>query len=53
MEGEAASSTSSSTMVDQAMDNKGVPQLYEYWKAPTVIDKEIIAYHDTDWLSRG
>jgi hypothetical protein len=50
-ESETASLTSSSTMDDQAIANKVVPLLYEYWKAPTVIDKEITAYGITDRLS--
>jgi hypothetical protein len=49
-ESEAASSTSSSTMADQAIANKEVPLLYQYWKAPTVTDKDISTYHATGWL---
>jgi hypothetical protein len=44
-------STSSSTMADQAMARKEIPPLYEYWKVPTVDDKDIAAYHDVGWLS--
>jgi hypothetical protein len=51
-ESEATSSTSSSTMADQAISNKAVPLLYEYWKVLAVIDKEIATYHDVGWLSR-
>jgi hypothetical protein len=46
-ESEVASSTSSSTMADQAMERKEFPPLYQYWKVPTVIDKDIAAYSDT------
>jgi hypothetical protein len=45
-ESKDASSTSSSTMANQTIANKAVPLLYEYWKAPTVTDKEITTYHD-------
>jgi hypothetical protein len=37
MKREAASLTSSSTTADQAIANKVVPLLYQYWKAPTEI----------------
>jgi hypothetical protein len=50
VESEPPSSTSSSTMADQAMAKKQIPALHEYWKAPTVIDKDIIAYLDGGWL---
>jgi hypothetical protein len=46
VESEAPSSTSSSTMVDQTMARKDIPPLYEYWKAPTVMDKDITTYHN-------
>jgi hypothetical protein len=36
---EVTSSTYYSTMVDQAIANKAVPLLYQYWKAPMVTDK--------------
>jgi hypothetical protein len=35
-------------MVDQAMARKEIPPLYQYWKAPTMMDKYITAYHDVD-----
>jgi hypothetical protein len=50
-ESQVASSTSSSTMADQAMVRKEIPSLCQYWKAPTVADKDIVAYHDAGWLS--
>jgi hypothetical protein len=49
-ESEAASSTSSSTLAYRAIANKAVPLLYEYWKASTIMDMEIIAYHNANWL---
>jgi hypothetical protein len=48
---EATSSTSSSTMANQAMVRKEIPPLYQYWKAPTVTDEDIAAYHEDGWLS--
>jgi hypothetical protein len=48
---EAASSTFSSTMADQAMARKEIQSLYQHWKAPTMIDEDIVAYHDAGWLS--
>jgi hypothetical protein len=50
VESEAPSSTSSSTMVDQAMDQKEIPLMYEYWKVPMVTDKDITTYHGAGWL---
>jgi hypothetical protein len=47
---EAPSSTSSSTMANQMIARKEIPLLYEYWKALTVTDKDIAAYHDAIWL---
>jgi hypothetical protein len=35
------------------MVRKEIPPLYEYWKAPTVRDKDIAAYHDIGWLLGG
>jgi hypothetical protein len=29
---------------------KRAPPLYQYWKAPTVTNKDITAYHNTRWL---
>jgi hypothetical protein len=49
-EGKAASSTSSSTIANQAIANKEVPLLYQYWKASTVTDNDICAYHTAGWL---
>jgi hypothetical protein len=37
-------------MANQTIANKVVKLLYEYWKAPTVTDKEITTYHDVGWL---
>jgi hypothetical protein len=50
VESEVPSSTSFSTMADQAMARKEIPPLYEYWKEQTVTDKDIITYHDAGWL---
>jgi hypothetical protein len=47
---EVTSSTYYSTMFDQAIANKAVPLLYQYWKAPMVTDKDISAYHAASWL---
>jgi hypothetical protein len=45
MESEDHSMTSSSTMANQTMVKKEIPTLHEYWKAPTVTDEDIVAYH--------
>jgi hypothetical protein len=45
-----APSTSSSTIADQAMAKKQIPNMYEYWKVPTVTDKDIANFHDVGWL---
>jgi hypothetical protein len=45
-ESKTAPSSSSSTMADQAMARKEISPLYEYWRALTVTDKDIIV----DWL---
>jgi hypothetical protein len=50
-ESKAVSSTTSSTMADQAIANKAVRLLYEYWKALMVTDQEISTYHNAGWLS--
>jgi hypothetical protein len=34
-------------MADQAIANKAVPLMYEYWKVLIVTNKDITAYHDT------
>jgi hypothetical protein len=52
VESEATSLTSSSTMANQTIARKEIPALYEYWKAPMVIDMDISAYHVVDWLPR-
>jgi hypothetical protein len=46
VESETPSSTSSLAKVDQAMVKKQILNLYEYWKAPKVIDKDITNFHD-------
>jgi hypothetical protein len=32
------------------MSRREISPMYEYWKAPTVIDLDLAAYHDTGWL---
>jgi hypothetical protein len=39
-------------MADQTMVRKEIPSLCQYWKAPTVTDKDITTYHDVGWLLR-
>jgi hypothetical protein len=43
-------SSTSSAMASQAIANKKVPLPCEYYKKPTVIDKDISTYHATGWL---
>jgi hypothetical protein len=38
--------TSYSTMDDQTMAKKEIPTLHEYWKAPTMTNEDITAYHE-------
>jgi hypothetical protein len=52
-EREAASASSSSNMVIQAMVKKKVPKLYEYWKAPMIMEKDLSSYHATGWRLGG
>jgi hypothetical protein len=37
-------------MADQTMVKKQISSLYEYWKAPTVTDKDIVVYNEAGWL---
>jgi hypothetical protein len=39
-------------MADQAMARKEISPLYQYWKAPTVMDRDIATYHEVGCLSR-
>jgi hypothetical protein len=32
------------------MTKKQIPNLYLYWKVPTVTDKDIANFHDVGWL---
>jgi hypothetical protein len=34
------------------MEKKG-PMLFEYWKAPTVIEADLVVYHAVGWLLGG
>jgi hypothetical protein len=49
-ESESPSSTSSLTKADQVMAKKQNLNLYEYWKVPTVTEKDIANFHDAEWL---
>jgi hypothetical protein len=44
------SSTSSPTKTDQVMAESKIPNLYEYWKAPTVDEDDISNFHTAGWL---
>jgi hypothetical protein len=50
---ESPFSTSSSTKVDQAMEKNKISNLYEYWKEPTVDERDITNFHDAGWLPGG
>jgi hypothetical protein len=45
--------TSSPTKADQVMAKSKIPNLYEYWKAPTVDEADISDFHTSGWLPRG
>jgi hypothetical protein len=45
MESKVASVSSSSNMSIQSMTKEKVPKLYEYWKASTITDKDLSAFH--------
>jgi hypothetical protein len=47
MESEAASTSSSSNIAIQTMTKKEVTKMLEYWKAPTITEKDLSAYHVT------
>jgi hypothetical protein len=49
-ESETASTSYSSNMAIRTMAKKEVPKLYEYWKAPTITEKGLSAYHAVGWL---
>jgi hypothetical protein len=51
-ESESPSSTSFPTKEDQVMMERKIPNLYEYWKAPTVDDKDINNFHMPRCLPR-
>jgi hypothetical protein len=47
MESEAASTSSSSNIAIQTMTKKEVTKMLEYWKAPTITEKDLLAHHAT------
>jgi hypothetical protein len=50
VDSETASASSSSNATIQTMAKKEVPKLFEYWKAPTITNKDLTAYHAAGWL---
>jgi hypothetical protein len=52
-ESNTASASSSSNAAMQSIAKKKVPLLYEYWKAPMVIEADLAAYHAISWLPGG
>jgi hypothetical protein len=50
---ESPISTSSSTKVDHAMVKNKILNLYEYWKEPTVDERDITNFHNVRWLPGG
>jgi hypothetical protein len=49
-ESKIASASSSSNVVVWTMAKKEVPKLFEYWKAPTIIEEDLTTYHVISWL---
>jgi hypothetical protein len=44
------SSLSSLTIADQVIVENKVPNLYEYWKSPTVKEEDLSKFHEARWL---
>jgi hypothetical protein len=53
MESNTAFASSSFNAATQSIAKKKVPMLYEYWKAPTVTEADLAAYHAISWLPSG
>jgi hypothetical protein len=53
VESNTTSASSSSNAARQSIAKKKVPMLYEYWKASTVTEADLTAYHATGWLPDG